>query len=267
MNTYSSKAGYTVEPYPRLRQLVTDAGWMGRHKHMMHGLLEVDVTIPRRILRTRKERTGEKISFTAFIVACVGRAVDEDLHVQGIRNWRNQVVIFEDVDVLITIEIDVDGQKFPLVHPLRAVNRRTVRNIHEEIRRLQSQPESSEGVQTPLLNHFYLVPTFLRRLTYRFVNANPHWRKRFAGTVALTSVGMFGHGGGWGLGMPNHNLSLALGGIAEKPGVVKGRIEIREFLSVTLSFDHDVVDGAPAARFANHFQTLVESAYGLDSVV
>lgn len=54
-----------------------------------------------------------------------------------------------------------------------------------------------------------------------------------------------------------------MGGVAEKPGVVDGGIEVREYLYVTLSFDHDIVDGAPAARFSQHFRELVESAYGL----
>jgi pyruvate/2-oxoglutarate dehydrogenase complex dihydrolipoamide acyltransferase (E2) component len=81
--------------------------------------------------------------------------------------------------------------------------------------------------------------------------------------VGFTSVGMFGAGGGWGLGMPNHSLADTLGGIAQKPGLVDGRIELREVLSVTLSFDHDIVDGAPAARFARRFVQLIEEAYGL----
>jgi len=45
--------------------------------------------------------------------------------------------------------------------------------------------------------------------------------------------------------------------------VVNGRIEIREYLCVTISFDHDVVDGAPAARFTRQFKELIERGYGL----
>jgi pyruvate/2-oxoglutarate dehydrogenase complex dihydrolipoamide acyltransferase (E2) component len=51
--------------------------------------------------------------------------------------------------------------------------------------------------------------------------------------------------------------------MAHKPAVVDGCIEIREFLSVTLTFDHDVVDGAPAARFAQRFAELIERGDGL----
>ena len=45
--------------------------------------------------------------------------------------------------------------------------------------------------------------------------------------------------------------------------MVGDRIEIREVLDVTISIDHDVVDGAPMVRFVNDFQKLVEREYGL----
>jgi hypothetical protein len=37
-------------------------------------------------------------------------------------------------------------------------------------------------------------------------------------------------------------------------------------LSLTLSLDHNVIDGAPAARFASRLKTLIEAAYGLDAL-
>jgi pyruvate/2-oxoglutarate dehydrogenase complex dihydrolipoamide acyltransferase (E2) component len=48
---------------------------------------------------------------------------------------------------------------------------------------------------------------------------------------------------------------------------VDGEIRIREYLSVTISFDHDIVDGAPAARFAQRLKELVESGYGLSEIM
>jgi len=74
---------------------------------------------------------------------------------------------------------------------------------------------------------------------------------------------MFGKGAGWGISINDHTLDLTLGGIAEKPGVVDGHIAIRQYLSITLSFDHELIDGAPAARFTERLKVLIESGYGL----
>ena len=82
--------------------------------------------------------------------------------------------------------------------------------------------------------------------------------------LLVTSIGMFGTGAGWGIPVPNHSLQITLGGIAEKPGVVDHRIEVREYLSVTISFDHDVIDGAPAARFIQQLKEFIEDGYGLE---
>jgi pyruvate/2-oxoglutarate dehydrogenase complex dihydrolipoamide acyltransferase (E2) component len=60
-----------------------------------------------------------------------------------------------------------------------------------------------------------------------------------------------------------YTTSVLLGGIGQKPGVVDGQIAVREYLSPTVDFDHDIVDGAPAARFAQRFKELIERGEGL----
>jgi pyruvate/2-oxoglutarate dehydrogenase complex dihydrolipoamide acyltransferase (E2) component len=72
---------------------------------------------------------------------------------------------------------------------------------------------------------------------------------------------MFGMGRGWAVGIaPLHTLCLTVGGITVQPALVDGRIEAREYLALTASVDHDIVDGAPAARFAGRLRGLVERA-------
>ena len=150
-------------------------------------------------------------------------------------------------------------------HIIRAANRKTFRQIHNEIRALQSKPALSDPVSGRLTRLGLLVPGFVRRFFMQLWMKNPHWMKKYGGTVVVSAIGMFGRGGGWGLGIvPMHTLGLLVGGIAEKPGVIDGRIEIREYLDLTISVDHDVVDGAPTARFAKELIGLIEHGYGLE---
>ena len=44
--------------------------------------------------------------------------------------------------------------------------------------------------------------------------------------------------------------------------IPRDRIEPREILNLTVVFDHDVADGAPAARFVWRLVELIESGYG-----
>jgi pyruvate/2-oxoglutarate dehydrogenase complex dihydrolipoamide acyltransferase (E2) component len=248
--------GYTVLPFPRMRRFAIDAGHLGRKRHTVHGLLELDVTAARQHIREHKARTGETLSFTAFIITCLAQAVDENKEVHAYRNWRNQLVIFDDVNVNTMIETESGGRKVPIPHIIQAANRRTWREIHQEIRETQQRPARSKEAQ--FMRWFLWLPGGVRRLFYGVLTKNPHLIRGYMSSVLVTAVGMFGKGGGWGIPLANFPLTVTLGGIAEKPGVVEGRIEVREYLHVTLSFDHDIIDGAPATRFAQRFRELVE---------
>ena len=240
---------------------MVDGGRMGLQKHTVHGLVEFDITQAREAIRKHKAQTGEALSFSAFFLNCLGKVIDMNKRMHAYRNWRNQLIIFDEVDVNTLFEVEVDGKKTIRPHILRGVNKKTFREIHQEIRAFQQEHGSSQ--ESKFIERFVLLPGFARRLFLRILFKNPQLIKDYYGTVLLTSVGMFGAGGGWGIPVPNHTLQLTLGGIAKKPGIFEGRIEAREYLSVTISFDHDVIDGAPAARFTQRLKELIESGYGL----
>ena len=95
------------------------------------------MAFPRPLIREQKARTGERLSFTAFLTACVGHAVDADKHIHAMRNWKGDLVIFEDVDISVLIEREKDGKRYPLAHIVRAANQKTLRDIHDEICQVQ----------------------------------------------------------------------------------------------------------------------------------
>jgi len=46
--------------------------------------------------------------------------------------------------------------------------------------------------------------------------------------------------------------------------VIEDKIEIRKILHTTIIFDHDIIDGAPAARFLTKLKEYIESGFGLN---
>lgn len=64
----------------------------------MHGLVEFDATCARAAIHRHKTQTGESLSFTAFMLACLGKAIDANKHLHVYRSWRNQLILFEEVD-------------------------------------------------------------------------------------------------------------------------------------------------------------------------
>jgi pyruvate/2-oxoglutarate dehydrogenase complex dihydrolipoamide acyltransferase (E2) component len=259
-----SKTGrdFQVVSLPKTRQAIGDMLREGQQKHMIHGLTEVDVTRPRQIIAEHKARTGERLSFTAFVIFCLAQAIDENKTMHAYRARRNRLVLFEEVDVNTQIERDLNGRKWVMPYIIRAANKKTLLEIHREIRAAQVKgiDNAKERKQFDL---YLKLPRFARRLFWWYLRRSPTRTKEVAGTVGVTSVGMFGRGGGWGIPITTQTLLLTLGGIAEKPGVVDGQIEIREYLNLTATIDHDIVDGAPAARFLKRLAELLESGFGL----
>jgi pyruvate/2-oxoglutarate dehydrogenase complex dihydrolipoamide acyltransferase (E2) component len=253
--------GYETAPFSKMRQMQAEGMRLGGKKSTIHGLLEVDVTKARQFIHEHKVRTGETLSFTAWAITCLGKAVDMDRRVHAYRDWRNRLVIFDEVDVNTVFETEDDGEKVVVACFVRAANQKSFRQIHDEIRAFQAPDRI--GTRLKYMKLFWTLPGFIRRVFYWAVFHNPHLLKKSFCTVAMSAIGMFGTGGGWGIPVANHTLSVILGGIAEKPALVDGRLENREYLCVTVSFDHVIIDGAQGTRFAQRFKELLEGGYGL----
>jgi pyruvate/2-oxoglutarate dehydrogenase complex dihydrolipoamide acyltransferase (E2) component len=254
--------GYQTRPFLKIRRAYTDLLSATKRKNIIHGLVEIDVTNAHRLLRQR-EAAGEDLSFTAFLIHAVARAVDEDRIMHAYRR-RGRLILFDDVDVNTQIEAAVGGQG--IVQPLlvRSANHKSVEELSREIRTGQHHDAPTELRYRTTLT-FLSLPRPVRTLAWRFMLGNPEWFKRFGGTVGLSSVGMFGPAGGWGIPIAPPTLMITVGGIATKPRYVDGDLQARELLDLTISVDHEVVDGAPAARFARRLTELIEQADGLSA--
>jgi pyruvate/2-oxoglutarate dehydrogenase complex dihydrolipoamide acyltransferase (E2) component len=236
-------------------------------KPLMHGLVEVDVTGARAYLRDVKASTGETLSFTAFLIGCLGQAVDEHRYLHALRKGRRHVVLFDEVDVLTWIERDLGGEPHVLPCIVRAANRKTFGEIHAEIRAAQVQDVATIDVggakASQRLPAWAFRPYFA--LTIWFGKRLPHaWKKNW-GTITLSAVGMVGEGVGW-WGIPPSSPSMCwvtVGGIGPRREVMDGPSAPREYLDLTVSFDHNMVDAAPATRFTERLKELIESGHGL----
>lgn len=85
------------------------------------------------------------------------------------------------------------------------------------------------------------------------------------GNVAFTSIGMMGKVNGWFIPISVHPICFGISSIIKKPSVIDDRIEIREILNMSILFDHDVIDGAPMARFIIDLSKNIENGLNIES--
>jgi pyruvate dehydrogenase E2 component (dihydrolipoamide acetyltransferase) len=76
------------------------------------------------------------------------------------------------------------------------------------------------------------------------------------GTFTITNLGTYGIDGFTPIINHGEAAILGLGRIIERPAIYRGEIARRSMMTLSLTFDHRIVDGAPAATF---LQTVIET--------
>jgi pyruvate/2-oxoglutarate dehydrogenase complex dihydrolipoamide acyltransferase (E2) component len=86
-------------------------------------------------------------------------------------------------------------------------------------------------------------------------------------TITITNVGSFGMESGTPIINFPESTILATGAITKRPWVVNDQIVVRYVMTLALSFDHRIVDGAEAGRFLRYLGDLVEKPARLFGVL
>jgi pyruvate/2-oxoglutarate dehydrogenase complex dihydrolipoamide acyltransferase (E2) component len=268
MNKMDLLGHYKIEKFPVERLRTLDSLAAGTNKSVVYGLLDFDVTLARQRLRDYRRSSGHSVSFLAWFVKCVAQAVSEHPEVQIYRHGRSKIVTFADVDVVVIVERFKTEQSTNFPTTLRRANLQSLEEIDSVIRTAKNLALSEKtvvlGESHPVLEHLAKwAPGFVHRWWWRHAKSDAFLTKKVMGTVAITSLGMFGNTTGYILPSSVHNLCFGLGSLNRQPAVVNGKIEIRQILKVTICANHETVDGAPLARFIARLNDLLQSAWSL----
>ncbi|MFW9924102.1 MAG: 2-oxo acid dehydrogenase subunit E2 [Candidatus Thorarchaeota archaeon] len=257
---------YVINKMPRSRQITTDLFDQAIYHHTIKALLEFDISTPKEMLQNIQKETNNHISFFGYFIFCLTKAINENKIIQGMKKGRKKILVFDDIDISTLFETEENWQKVPLLYVIREAQNKNLIEINSELQNTKNDRINEYHKMTRLINYYFVLPRIIRKIIIRnrYIN-NPIFRKKIAGTVCITSVsGMFGRGSGYGIPLSLFPLFIIFGGIEKKPVVRNDEIVIREILDVTVCFDHDIVDGAPAARFLHDLKKYVETGYGLN---
>lgn len=258
---------YDTKPFTKARQDITIISKEGKRRLNVYALIEVDVTKAREMI-TKLKKTID-LSFTGWIIKCVSQAASEHKQMNAYRLGNKKIIFFNDVDIPIPIERSIDLEERPLIYIIRKANEKTVADITKEIRQVQQETidattEVLGETLTRLERWVIHSPVWIKKILIHFTRRRGLLKKKHFGTIGVTSIGMKGHFPGWVIGMGGPLATLvAVGGITKKPGVVDDKILIRDYLHITITTDHSIVDGGPLARFISRLIELLETGYAL----
>jgi pyruvate dehydrogenase E2 component (dihydrolipoamide acetyltransferase) len=182
--------------------------------------------------------TGAKVSYDALLVALVARALGEHPHL-NVRLTERGIERLSQINVGVAVDTE-RGLLVPVVRDAAAMGllqvQQTLAGLAERAQAGRSLPDDLAG-----------------------------------GSFTITNLGMFEIDAFTPIINPPESAILGVGRIVAKPVVrstgsgqaLDRQVVVRDMMTLSLSFDHRLVDGAPAARFLQRLKQLVERPFAL----
>lgn len=259
---------YKTKKIPISRIATLDICEIGKRKHHVTGLIELDISKSRKKIRQYNRNSSTKISFTAWIINVICSTISKYETPSSYLKGKNKLIIFDDINVSIIVEKSINGQKVPIPLIIEKASEKSIVAISNQI----NGAKFKQLTQNDIVLHkkadrleriYYILPGFIRRSVWKYILKHPKIAFNKMGNVAITSIGMMGQINGWFIPISIHPICFGLGSIIKKPIIIENKIEIREMLNMSILIDHDVIDGAPMARFISELTKNIENGLNL----
>ena len=216
-------------PLSGLRGIIAErlsAGW--RERPQVTLTTQADAT---NLVSARQQmlaETGEKIAYDAFLVKCVAGALAEHPALNARLGPTGIELLAE-----INVGVAVDTERGLLVPVIRDAHRLNLRAVQAHLQALVDRAHAGCSLPDDLTG----------------------------GTFTITNLGMYEVDTSTPIINPPECAILGVGRIVARPVGVDGQVVLRDMLGLSLSFDHRLVDGAPAARFLQRVKQRIERPF------
>lgn len=191
-----------------------------------HSYIVMDVDMTRAV--ELREKT--KVSYSAQLVHAAAKVLREQPTVNSTL-IDGRIRVYEDIN----IGVAVSTEKGLVVPVIQSADRKELEEVSSELEDLAKR--AREGKLTK------------EQLT--------------GGTFTVTNLGMYDVDMFLPILNPPEAAILATGRIVKKPVVMDEGIAVRQSMTLTLAYDHRIIDGAPAAMFLGRIKKIIEGSLQL----
>lgn len=208
-----------------------------RLSYGFHTTVPVTITMEARMdtmLGHRKglhNKTGEEISITAYVVKAAAKALEDHQMINSSLEG-DELRLYSDINVAVAINTP-DGLVAPIIPQ---TNKRSILEISRGIRDLTERAIQNKLAVTDLTG----------------------------GTFTVTNLGGFGVDLFAPIINPPQCAILGFGRTSEKPVIIEKQVQVASITTLSLVFDHRIVDGVPAAQYLQRVKELLEDPKKLE---
>jgi pyruvate dehydrogenase E2 component (dihydrolipoamide acetyltransferase) len=143
----------------------------------------------------------------------------------------DEIVTFDEAHIGVAVDTD----RGLLVPVIKNANEKSLQEIGQEIRDLSERARNNR-----------ILPDELEGGTFTITNLGMYDIDAFTPVINMPQAAILG-----------------IGRIQKKPTCIQGAIVARDLMTLSLVFDHRIIDGAPAARFLQHIKNIIEEPFKL----
>jgi len=258
-----------VEDASSFRRMAA-AMWRAPSDPSIYGSMDVDATATLAFLRDHQEATGVKLTITHLVARAVALAMHDQPEINGKVRFGGRLEQRATIDVFVTVA--TEGNKDLSGVRIDRADEKSLADIAREIRdrvgKIRSGKDASYKKSKSALKR---VPWWLARtatwLSDVLVNElhldlpEQGLPQDPFGSAIVTSVGMFGIDTAFAPFVPLARcpMLILIPEIRPRPWAVGDRVEVRPVLRLCATFDHRIIDGAAAGRFAARLTGLFAS--------
>ncbi|MBY0551160.1 MAG: 2-oxo acid dehydrogenase subunit E2 [Candidatus Obscuribacterales bacterium] len=242
--------------------LLDMVGVVGKGSVPTYLFLDIDMTWAED-LRAQYNQYGIRITATALLLKAIAIAQRTHPDTRTVMLPFGRTAVFNDIVAGFTVERFIESEPALFFGAIEEPDTKSVADISKELKGY-SEADYKDVRQLDLQNKFTGFPWLLRQIILWIGMRHPAFRLRCMGaTFGLSSLGKFGLSA---MIPPCVTTStFGIGTIEQRPIVRDGKIEVRNMMTLTLNFDHRMLDGAPAARFLQDIRKLMEG--GLEKYI
>ncbi len=222
--------GATI-PFTGMRKMVAQNVSASAHSAVHVTLVtEVDmsacVALREQLLDDVEKQYGVRISYTDIIIKAAAKAI-YDVPIVNASLQEDKIVIADSMNIGVATAIE-GGLLVPVV---KNVQSKSVIEISREVKALAERARTGKSTSDDLSG----------------------------GTFTITNLGVYGVDTFTPVITPGQSAILAVCRIVDKPVAVKGEVVIKPMMNLCLSFDHRIMDGAPAAQYLARLRDILQA--------
>lgn len=216
---------------------------------------EIDMSFAEN-LRQQLAAKGVHVTPTAILLKAIALAQRATPASRSAALPFGRMVTFNHIVAGFTVERTIDGQPCVFFGTIESPDTKPLAEIASELK-AYAECSIDDLPQLRLEKYFAGMPWLLRQAIIWLSLRNPPLRLRFMGaTFGLSSLGKYGMRAVTGPCVCTS--TFGVGAIEERPVAASGEVVVHPVMTLSLSYDQRVIDGAPAARFLAEVKRLIE---------